>query len=334
MADFFLPVAQDVLTFLLCAAVVVGCVLVLLLLLKFFLREHWSHKESGALSSVELNSLNDSLYDAQERALEVLDDKVALAVVRKTQSAAQDLPRKRLFVIDFRGDLQASQVDALADQINLVLLVGKQEDEVFLRLESPGGDADSYALAAEQLKRLRQSNVRLTASVDLIAASGGYMMAAVANHIMAAPEAAIGSIGVIMETPNIAELLQKIGISFHSLVSGPAKRPMPVFSPLTEEGKKLAEEELKKCFARFKQHVTSYRPNVDLAVVESGDVWPASEAVKLGLVDSIGLSDDFLLQRFREGWQIYGVEYTGFSPFSLWKLPFFSGLGFRRSSRT
>lgn len=323
MIEFLAPVLQSALTFLLCSIVVLGGIALFVLFAKSALMEVWNRPEGAAVSSVELVSINDSFRDAQIRALEVLDDRAALAAVRSKQPPTSG---KRLFVIDFFGDLRATQVEELREQITLILLIGSSEDEVLLRLESPGGDADSYALGAEQLKRLRAGRITLTASVDLVAASGGYMMAVVADHIVASPEAEIGSIGAVMEIPNFSDLLQKIGISFHSVVSGPAKRPMPLFSPVTEEGKKFAASELERCFVRFKQHVAHYRPKVELDKVESGDVWPASEALELGLVDSLGLSDDIILQRFKEGWQIHRVECAAHSPFSRWRLPFISRL--------
>lgn len=70
---------------------------------------------------------------------------------------------------------------------------------MLLRLESPGGVVHGYGLAASQLQRLRQAGVRLTVAVDKVAASGGYMMACVADRIVAAPFAIIGSIGVVAQ---------------------------------------------------------------------------------------------------------------------------------------
>ena len=121
---------------------------------------------------------------------------------------------------EFSGDIKASAVDSLREEITAILAVAEEDDEVVALIESPGGTVHGYGLAASQLARLKKKNIKLTAAVDKVAASGGYMMACVADHIIAAPFAIIGSIGVVAQLPNFNRLLKQHNIDFEEVYRG------------------------------------------------------------------------------------------------------------------
>ena len=203
--------------------------------------------------------------------------------------------RSRLFVLDFHGDLQASGVASLREEITAVLQVVKPGDEVLLRLESEGGVVHGYGLAASQLRRLRQHGVKLTAAVDKVAASGGYLMACVADRILAAPFAIVGSIGVVAQLPNFNRLLKEKNIDFELHTAGEFKRTLTLFGENTDEGRAKFRESLEEAHQLFKSFIAENRPVVDLAQVATGEHWFGSRALELKLVDELKTSDDYLL---------------------------------------
>jgi serine protease SohB len=203
--------------------------------------------------------------------------------------------RPRVFVLDFHGDLRASQVTALRDEVTAVLMTATERDEVVLRLENPGGTVLEQGLAASQLQRLKDSGIRLTVAVDKVAASGGYMMACVAQTILAAPFAIVGSIGVIDQLPNFHRLLDRAGIDFEMFKGGDAKRTVTMFGRTTEEDRARRNEQVQEIHDLFKQFVGAHRPGLDLARVATGQYWYGRKALELGLVDQLVTSDDYLL---------------------------------------
>ncbi len=214
---------------------------------------------------------------------------------QKKQAGEGRLPR--LFVLDFNGDLRASAVDALREEVSAIITSARRDDEVLLRLESPGGMVPGYGLAASQLARLREKGIRLTISVDRVAASGGYLMACVADRVVAAPFAIIGSIGVVGQLPNFHGLLKRHDIDFELHTAGEHKRDLTVFGRNTDEGRAKFRESLQEVHDLFKNHIARYRPRLDLETVATGEHWLGERALELGLVDDLGTSDDLLLER-------------------------------------
>jgi serine protease SohB len=203
--------------------------------------------------------------------------------------------RPRLFVVDFHGDLRASQVAALREEVTAVLITATEADEVLLRLENPGGTVHEQGLAASQLQRLRDRGIRLTVAVDTVAASGGYMMACVAHRIVAAPFAVIGSIGVIDQLPNFHRLLDRAGIDYELFKGGESKRTVTMFTATTDEDRAKRSEQVVAVHELFKQFVAAHRPGLDLTRVATGEYWYGTRALELGLVDELMTSDDYLL---------------------------------------
>jgi len=203
----------------------------------------------------------------------------------------------RLFVVDFNGSIDAKEVGSLREEISAILTVAKPTDEVFVRLESGGGMVHGYGLAASQLDRIRKKNIPLTASVDKVAASGGYMMACVANKIVSAPFAIIGSIGVIAQVPNFHKLLKKNDVDFEQFTAGEFKRTVTMFGENTDKGREKFVEELEETHVLFKNFVSDHRPSLDIAKVATGEHWFGTQAKELGLVDELETSDDYLQAR-------------------------------------
>lgn len=216
--------------------------------------------------------------------------------------------KSRLFVLDFDGDLYAHAVESLRHEITAVLLIAKPEDEVLIRLESPGGVVHGYGLAASQLRRLRERNIPLTVAVDKVAASGGYMMACVADKIVSAPFAIIGSVGVVAEVPNIHRLLKKHDIDVDVMTAGEFKRTVTFMGENTEKGKQKFRQELEETHQLFKQFVSENRPGLDIEKIATGEHWFGRQALALNLIDEISTSDDLLLKAF-ENKQVIEVKY-------------------------
>lgn len=247
-------------------------------------------KRKGALKGKKLEAeLEEERRGAQTR-------------IEELQKQGEFCP-KNLYVIDFDGDLKASATDSLRREIDAVLEYGTHDDEVVVRLTSPGGMVNSYGFAASQLMRLRERGIPLTVCVDKVAASGGYMMAAVADRIVAAPFAYIGSIGVVASIPNLHRVLKKYDVDYEQVTAGRYKRTLTMFGENTEEGRAKFREELEAVHRRFKEEVKRFRPRVDIESIATGEHWLAEDAKPLGLVDEIMTSDDYIrarLERTRE----------------------------------
>lgn len=268
-------------------------------------------KQSGKISIKNINEK----YHEQQRTLqaEILGAK-AFKKLLKLDDKAQKLTqakgstKNRIFVASFDGDIKASQVSQLREVITAILLVATPEDEVVVNLESPGGLVHAYGLAASQLSRIREKNIPLTITVDKVAASGGYMMACVANKIIAAPFAIIGSIGVLMQLPNFNRLLKHNHIDFEQLSAGEFKRTLSVFGENTSKGRKKMQAEIEETHHIFKDFIKVNRPLLDIDAVATGEYWLGQKAQELRLVDQISTSDDYLLDA-KDKCDIFEVTY-------------------------
>lgn len=243
---------------------------------------------------LEITSLNDQ-YDHLHHLMnkEVFGTKIAKKKKKK-------LTKPTLYVIDFNGDIKASQVDQLRDEITAILTVASSNDEVIIRLESPGGAVSGYGLAAAQLQRIREKNIPLTVSIDKVAASGGYLMACVANKIIAAPFAIIGSIGVVAQIPNFNRWLKKNNIDMELLTAGEYKRTLTIFGENTEKGRQKFQEDLEKIHLAFRHYVLSNRGQLDMDKVATGEHWLATDAFDLRLIDTLITSDEYIINKLND----------------------------------
>lgn len=232
-----------------------------------------------------------------------------LAKAKGKDSDAQEEHKKRVFVLDFHGDIKASACENLREEISAVLSLATTKDEVVVKVESGGGMVHSYGLASSQLARITNKQIPLTVCVDKVAASGGYMMACVADKIVAAPFAILGSIGVVAQLPNFHRLLKKNDIDFEMFTAGEFKRTVTMFGENTEKGREKFVEDLEDTHVLFKEFVSEHRPQVDITAVATGEVWFGRRAKGVNLVDELQTSDEYLLAQVETA-DIFEIEYT------------------------
>ncbi|MCC4275413.1 protease SohB [Marinomonas communis] len=216
--------------------------------------------------------------------------------------------KKRVYVIDFDGDMKASAVQSMREEITAILSVATAKDEVVVRLESPGGVVHGYGLAASQLQRIKDKGIPLTVTVDKVAASGGYMMACVADKIVAAPFAILGSIGVVAQVPNIHRLLERNTIDVELHTAGKYKRTLTMLGENTDEGREKFKQDLEDTHELFKRFVSTNRPVLDIETIATGETWYGSEAVENKLADSVMTSDAYL-EQFYADYDVLQVSY-------------------------
>lgn len=228
---------------------------------------------------------------------------------KKAKHHETDDSKKNVYVLDFEGDIRATAVTNLREEITTVLSVIKPEkDEVVIKLSSAGGMVHAYGLASSQIKRLRDREIPLTICVDKVAASGGYMMACVADKLLAAPFAVVGSIGVVAQLPNFHRLLKKHDIDYETLTAGEYKRTLTMFGENTDKGREKFTEELEDTHELFKDFIKQNRPQVDIEEVATGEVWLGQRALDKNLVDELKTSDEYLLDACQEA-EVYHVSY-------------------------
>lgn len=276
-----------------------------------------ANKQKPGKGHLEITSLSDQLKDVTQYAKEVLLDKRSLKKLAKEQKKESKAKSKsdtesavpRLFVLDFKGSMDASEVEHLREEITAILCVADKQDEVLVRLESGGGVVHGYGLAASQLQRIKDKGLALTIAVDKVAASGGYMMACVADKLLASQFAYIGSIGVLAQLPNFNKLLKKNDIEFEQHTAGEFKRTLTVFGENNDEGRAKFKQEIEEIHILFKDFVSAQRPSMDIDRVATGEYWPGIKAKELGLVDDIITSDDYILSHYPKR-EIFSVKYS------------------------
>jgi len=213
---------------------------------------------------------------------------------KEKEKRSADNSTNNIYVLKFKGDIKASEVESLRDEITSILTIARTSDEVILILESSGGTVHGYGLAASQLKRIRDKGICLTVAVDKVAASGGYMMACVANKIIAAPFAIIGSIGVVAQLPNFHRLLEKHNIDYEQLSAGEYKRTLTLFGENNDKDREKFQEEIEDTHELFKEFIQENRNQVDIEKIATGEHWYGKRALDLKLVDELITSDDYL----------------------------------------
>ena len=220
----------------------------------------------------------------------------------------------KIFVLTFNGDVKASDVDKLREEISAILQVAKPNDEVVLKLESGGGMVHSYGLASSQLDRIKRKGMSLTICVDKIAASGGYMMACVGDKILSAPFAIVGSIGVVAQMPNFHKILQKNDIDYELHTAGEFKRTLTMFGENTDKAREKFQQDIQEIHDLFKNYVSDHRPNLEIATVANGDVWLGTKAKEQGLVDEVMTSDEYIIEKISTT-KVYEIKFKGHQTF-------------------
>jgi len=265
--------------------------------------------------------LNETQKQRREDLMEATQGKAALKQFQKTMAkkAKQALKSKsknkkknadkkpQVFVLDFDGDIKATAVKHLREEISTLISTANKGDEVVVRLESGGGLVHGYGLAAAQLVRLKEAGLKLTVCVDKVAASGGYMMACVADNIVAAPFAIIGSIGVVSQLPNFHKWLKNHDVDYEMFTAGDYKRTVTVFGENDEADRAKYQEELEQTHALFKHFVNKYRPELEVAKVATGEHWYGEDALTLHLIDSLQTSDSYILNLMEDS-EVYALH--------------------------
>ena len=266
-------------------------------------------EQEGHIEVTPLNKKYDDMADVIKH--EVLDPdelkqqvkaekKAEKAKRKKAKKEPPEERRKRIYVIDFHGDVKASAVENLRQEVTAILTMAQPNDEVVVKLESPGGMVHTYGLAASQLQRITKKDIPLTIAVDAVAASGGYMMACIGTKILAAPFAILGSIGVVAQLPNFHRLLKKHDVDYELFTAGEYKRTVTMFGQNTDKGREKFIEDLEETHVLFKQFVADHRPQVNIAEVATGEIWYGSRALENNLVDDIQTSDEYLLDQSKD----------------------------------
>ena len=285
------------------AKVLTALVAIFILLVMLASLRGRQRKGEGVL---QVTRLNDQLARMTERLGQAVLDKPALKALHKTRKQEARLrskgsaDRDKVFVLNFHGDIKASALESLRHEVTAVLELATPRDEIVVKLESGGGMVHAYGLAAAQLTRIREAGVPLTVCVDKVAASGGYMMACIADRVLAAPFAMLGSIGVVAQLPNFHKVLKKHDVDYEMLTAGEYKRTLTLFGENTEKGREKFQEDLENIHRLFKQFVARYRPVLDIDEVATGEVWFGSEALDKALADELKTSDEYISQRIRQ----------------------------------
>lgn len=266
---------------------------------------HLNEKYQTMVNTLHKETLSKKAFKAQMR-----QEKARKKAEKKLEKSAHDGVRPRVFVLNFHGDIKATAVNSLREEVTAVLLLAKPNDEVAVRLENAGGLVHEHGLAASQLMRIKENNISLTIMVDKVAASGGYMMACVADRILAAPFAVVGSIGVLAQLPNFHRLLDKHGIDVEQFMAGEFKRTVTLFGRNSDEGRAKLKEELEDTHVLFKDFVTKHRSALEIERVATGEHWYGARALELKLVDGLMTSDDYLLKASQRA-ELYEVTYIG-----------------------
>jgi serine protease SohB len=258
-------------------------------------------RKSRPAQGIEATRLNER-FDDLSRPIEALTlpakaFKALCKARNKTRKSAAASPRPRVYVLDFKGDLRASAGGNLREEVSAILGMASAGEEVLLRLDNAGGLVHEHGFASSQLARLKTRGLTLTVAVDKVAASGGYMMACIADHIIAAPFAVLGSIGVLAQVPNVHRALEQHGVDMEMFKGGKYKRTVTVLGRNTDEDRAKYQQEIDEIHALFKQFVAEHRPRLDLERVATGEHWFGRDALALGLCDAIGTSDDWLMHR-------------------------------------
>ena len=280
--------------------------LIILLILSVIASGKSKQRKGGNLSITKLNDgyqsmkneLSKQLFDKKILKKQHKEEKKHKKALQK--NAQEGETKKRIYVLDFDGDIKASAVQSLREEITAVLSVATRDDEVVVRLESPGGMVHGYGLAASQLQRIRDRGIPLTVTVDKVAASGGYMMACVADKIVAAPFAILGSIGVVAQIPNIHRLLERNTIDVELHTAGKYKRTLTMLGENTEEGREKFKQDLEDTHDLFKRFVSQNRPILDIEAIATGETWYGSEAIENKLADVMMTSDTYLEQYYHD----------------------------------
>ncbi len=286
-------------------------------------------KKLGKKGSLKVTRLNDHIDELRDTLRQSVLDKDHLKLVHKEEKKqakedekdrkaqlkheehseeSEESRKKRVYVLNFKGNIAADAVASLREEITAVLSMAENKDEVILRLESPGGMVHAYGLASSQLLRIKNEKIPLTICVDKVAASGGYMMACLADKLIAAPFAIIGSIGVLVQLPNFHRVLKKYDVDYEQISAGEYKRTLSMFGEITQKGKDKVQEDVENIHDIFKLWVKDHRPSIEIEKISTGETWVGTQAKERYMVDEIKTSDECIVDACNDA-EVFEVEY-------------------------
>src|SRR5690606_21122625 len=127
-------------------------------------------------------------------------------------------------------------------------------------------------------------------------------------HIVAAPFAYIGSVGVVLQLPNFHRKLQDQQIDYEMITAGEYKRTLTMFGENTDKGREKAKADIQEAHDLFKDFIREHRPSLDVESIATGETWFGTRALEKGLVDAIATSDDILVEACKSR-QVYLISY-------------------------
>eukprot|EP00612_Vaucheria_litorea_P000708 CAMPEP_0171452916 /NCGR_PEP_ID=MMETSP0945-20130129/835_1 /TAXON_ID=109269 /ORGANISM="Vaucheria litorea, Strain CCMP2940" /LENGTH=348 /DNA_ID=CAMNT_0011977683 /DNA_START=440 /DNA_END=1483 /DNA_ORIENTATION=+ len=271
---------------------------------------HWV----GNAFSPKIKDTNQSknLENASSKPENTINGQELSENASKSEGETKSTARPTVFVLELSAqDVMIGMGSYISDAVNFLCDTAQPTiDEVVIILTSPGGGVGEYGLAAANLERLKSAGIHLTICVDTVAASGGYMIASVANHLVAAPFSLIGSIGVMGTTLNIHKALKKLGIENYLLTAGKYKAPVGLTNEITKESLEKYQLMINDVQAAFKAHIEKHRPSLDIESVGTGEVWLGLHAIEYKLVDEICTSSQFLRNKMKNAEVIKVSKYT------------------------
>ena len=287
-------------------------------------------KKSGNKGNIKVTRINDHIDELRDalrisvlgkdelKSIEKVEKKEAKEFQKKKKKLKKsdveegsndtDANLKKFYVLNFEGNVAADAVCSLREEITAVLSLATPRDEVIVRLESPGGMVHAYGLASSQLLRIKNQKIPLTICVDKVAASGGYMMACLADKLVAAPFSIIGSIGVLVQLPNFHRVLKKYDVDYEMISAGEYKRTLSHFGEITTKGKDKVQEDVENIHRIFKDWVKTYRPSIEIDSIATGETWVGTQAKDRYMVDEIKTSDECIIEACEES-EVFEVEF-------------------------
>lgn len=199
--------------------------------------------------------------------------------------------RKQIARIEVTGVIAAETRKQVLKALETVK--EKQFPALLLRIDSPGGTVGDSQEIYEALMRLRDK-VKIVASFGNISASGGVYIGMGAEYIVSNPGTITGSIGVILRGNNLERLLDKVGVSFQVIKSGPYKDILSFDRQLTSAEQSILQDMIDISYQQFVATVADGR-KLDIEKVKSfadGRIFTGQQALELGVVDRLGTEED------------------------------------------
>ncbi|MHC5003996.1 MAG: signal peptide peptidase SppA, partial [Planctomycetota bacterium] len=237
-----------------------------------------------------------------------VDNGLTETVVMADEGTGWGTSAAKVAMIDVTGLMADAETSGLlADNENPVALLSESLERarvdssvsaVILRINSPGGTVTASDVMYRDVVRFRDETGKpVVVLMGEVAASGGYYLACAGDRVIAHPTSITGSIGVIIQTINVAEGMKRIGVRAESITSGPNKRMGSPLEPMPEEHRELLQGIVDEFYAGFRAVVVEARSGLspgDLDWVTDGRVVTGNRAAEVGLVDATGdLHDAF-----------------------------------------